>query len=381
MGIDKVKDFFSEISDKIYRFRALIQDEIIPEIDIRMAEILNILNVMPERIFDLRDYIQTEIIPVIEIFWVELNEFLRELPGAILEFQRYLRHKIKPYIDNIIRATRIFLLEIQSRIANLPEISPSEIKEIGGFIHKSVREFVLSLPSSVLHIKRSIFEMIEGYGTEKNLLQPPKLLNSWLEDNKNVFRALFIRTKQSIIEIPAFFYRLRDFLYLGASQSQKLLIEDLGLKSDSSWSLPKVDLSSISDKSGSTTEKLNEILQQALELDEVSVLRVFRGFLVFCRVKDQRFILWVHEQSISGLLSQTKVVDTALLGSLLLASRIVPGGPIAARFAAQKIFKLPAETKNRVFVPSLHIVETGKFSVVREETVDKISSSIKSIPR
>ena len=67
-----------------------------------------------------------------------------------------------------------------------------------------------------------------------------------------------------------------------------------------------------------------------------------------------------------------------LIGSLLLASRVLPGGPLAARFAAQKIFKLPSETKNRVFIPSLHVIECGKYTLMDEEKVERLSDSFKA---
>ncbi|MFX0063395.1 MAG: hypothetical protein ACFFC7_14560, partial [Candidatus Hermodarchaeota archaeon] len=182
--------------------------------------------------------------------------------------------------------------------------------------------------------------------------------------------------------------------YLGGIQARKLLLENVeGSISDSNQQMAEITprasvslSSSISSPSLPSSnkfvpiiDKLNRMLEKALELDEARILRVFRGFLVFCRTKDQRFVLWIHEQNILGLLSQTTVVDTALLGTLLFASRIIPGGTLAARFAAQKIFKLPSETKNRVFIPSLHIVEYGRYNIMNEETLEKISGSLKSV--
>ncbi|MFX1534663.1 MAG: hypothetical protein ACFFDI_10615 [Promethearchaeota archaeon] len=394
MDIDTLRDFLSELSYKITRFKDLVQDEIIPEIDIRMAEILDILSVMPERIFDLRDYVRYEIIPTIEIFWVELKEYLIELPGSLSEFQRHVTDNLLPYFDTIIRDTRIFFLELHSQIDMLSEISREESLKIGRFIHENVRDFVSVLPASVLYIKESIYEMIEEYGTQERVIYFQKALDTWVEDSKPVFKTLFIRTKQFILEIPAFFYRLREFIYLGGVQARKLLLENVGEPigdSDRSMaemasrtsvsrssSIPSPSLTP-SNKYVPIIDKLNRMLEQALELDEARILRVFRGFLVFCRAKNQCFVLWIHEQNILGLLSQTTVVDTALLGTLLFASRIVPGGTLAARFAAQKIFKLPSETKNRVFIPSLHIVEYGRYNVMKEKTLEKISDSLKAV--
>lgn len=394
MDINTLQGFLSELSYKITRFKELVQDEIIPEIDIRMAEILDILSVMPERIFDIRDYVRFEIIPTLEIFWVELKEYLIELPGSLSEFQKQLTDKLLPYLDRIIRDTRIFFLELHSKIEMLSKISRKESLKIGRFIHENVRDFILVLPASVSYIKESIYEMIEEYGTEERVMYFQKSLDTWVEDSKPVFKTLFIRTKQFLLEIPAFFYRLREFIYLGGIQARKLLLENVeGSISDSNQQkaeiTPRASVSlssSISSPSLPSSnkfvpiiDKLNRMLEKALELDEARILRVFRGFLVFCRTKDQRFVLWIHEQNILGLLSQTTVVDTALLGTLLFASRIIPGGTLAARFAAQKIFKLPSETKNRVFIPSLHIVEYGRYNIMNEETLEKISGSLKSV--
>ncbi|MFX1253473.1 MAG: hypothetical protein ACFFCZ_17825 [Promethearchaeota archaeon] len=393
MDIGTLQGFLSELSYKLSRFKKLVQDEIIPEIDIRMAEILDILSVMPERIFDLRDYVRYEIIPTLEIFWVELKEYLIELPGSLSEFQRQLTDKLLPYLDKIIRDTRIFFLELHSQIEMISQISRKESLKIGHFIHENVLDFVSVLPASISYIKESIYEMIEEYGTEERVIYFQKALDTWVEDSKPVFKTLFIRTKQFLLEIPAFFYRLREFIYLGEVQARKLLLEnmeepikdsvqkiaEMALRTSvsSSSSLSSSHLSS-SDNFVPIIDKLNRKLEQALELDEARVLRVFRGFLIFCRAKNQRFVLWIHEQNILGLLSQTTVVDTALLGTLLFASRIVPGGTLAARFAAHKIFKLPSETKNRVFIPSLHIVEYGRYNVMNEETLERISESLKA---
>ncbi|MFX0065210.1 MAG: hypothetical protein ACFFC7_23815, partial [Candidatus Hermodarchaeota archaeon] len=234
MDINTLQGFLSELSYKITRFKELVQDEIIPEIDIRMAEILDILSVMPERIFDIRDYVRFEIIPTLEIFWVELKEYLIELPGSLSEFQKQLTDKLLPYLDRIIRDTRIFFLELHSKIEMLSKISRKESLKIGRFIHENVRDFILVLPASVSYIKESIYEMIEEYGTEERVMYFQKSLDTWVEDSKPVFKTLFIRTKQFLLEIPAFFYRLREFIYLGGIQARKLLLENVeGSISDS----------------------------------------------------------------------------------------------------------------------------------------------------
>ncbi|MFX0096089.1 MAG: hypothetical protein ACFFBD_30400 [Candidatus Hodarchaeota archaeon] len=123
--------------------------------------------------------------------------------------------------------------------------------------------------------------------------------------------------------------------------------------------------------------RLENLLSQALNVKQCKVVRVWKGFLVTCKIPNQQnveepFVVWIHEQNLEGILSKSGVIDKSIDLIAFGAWFINPLAGLLAgtgRLLVKRIGFPPRQ--NQIFSSRTHVVEYGTYYLTRNGRVLK----------
>ncbi|MFX0060837.1 MAG: hypothetical protein ACFFC7_01480 [Candidatus Hermodarchaeota archaeon] len=122
--------------------------------------------------------------------------------------------------------------------------------------------------------------------------------------------------------------------------------------------------------------RLENLLEKALNVSQCKVVRVWKGFLLACKIPNQKnteepFVIWIHEQNMQGVLSKSGAIDKSIdlisIGAWFI-------NPIAGLLAGtgRLLIKLGSPPReNQIYSARTHFIEYGTYFLTKHGTILK----------
>ncbi len=122
--------------------------------------------------------------------------------------------------------------------------------------------------------------------------------------------------------------------------------------------------------------RLESLLAKALNVNQCKVVRVWKGFLLACKIPNQQnteepFVIWIHEQNLQGILSTSGAIDKSIdlisIGAWFI-------NPIAGLLAGtgRLLIKLGSPPReNQIYSARTHFIEYGTYFLTKHGIILK----------
>ncbi|MFX1253779.1 MAG: hypothetical protein ACFFCZ_19365 [Promethearchaeota archaeon] len=122
--------------------------------------------------------------------------------------------------------------------------------------------------------------------------------------------------------------------------------------------------------------RLENLLAKTLNVGQVKVVRVWKGFLLACKIPNEKnteepFVIWIHEQNLQGILSKSGAIDKSI-DLISIGAWFV--NPIVGLLAGtgRLLVKLGSPPReNQIYSARTHFIEYGTYFLTKHGTILK----------